>query len=709
MNITKNIFKKNNAINKIKDQKIREINLEECNKKCFDCQNVNPQYISLYNGIFICERCVNYIHKRLDSSISLIINNNLQNLYLKELQYLYYGGNKKLLDFINYEYPILKTLSKTKLYLTKAMDYYRKWLKYLIYAGQKPVKPFLEQSIQLIDLNNKNDTEKNINKFKDKIINIDFLNNCYNYENDNSFTKIIPTNNNYNTIYKNNFNDLNYSITLNNKRGRNRLSIHDNKIKIYNSDIEDSFNRDSYYKDINKTNINNNINNSNSKDINTNKLITKRLSLKNHNKNYNNIIYNPNNKSVNNSINITEKTIINNIFNKNKNNITNNNNNNIYMKPKYTLLNTFQKNAISRSKIENENIPNIRNSLYVPFGNNYQTILINNNIYDKLLMYNFDDSSNRINDNTNLNNPPNLITARTITNTKKILNKSSNYENSNIEHTDDTVINNNNDIVFKKKTLKNSFSVKRRRIKEKKDEDNDINEMKDNNNKYININNSMVEKSNFKIISDKSNDNLKDKANNEKMNKTTYNNNNIFINNNRNENKKEIEILSEIKVKRKNKYIIGEKKTSLLHRNNHPDKKLRKEKTFVKEKNIIVLKDNSKNIKDNKIDRLLTLSKLINNKQKKSVPKINLKNINNNNNNNNNINNNNSKYNTFRPYETTREKEKVFDKLKKSILSNNNNNKSKKKQNHNNIEKKVKEIFLMKSSGKKVKMYKTEK
>ena len=35
--------------------------------------------------------------------------------------------------------------------------------------------------------------------------------------------------------------------------------------------------------------------------------------------------------------------------------------------------------------------------------------------------------------------------------------------------------------------------------------------------------------------------------------------------------------------------------------------------------------------------------------------------------------------------------------------------KSKKKQNHNNIEKKVKEIFLMKSSVKKVKTYKTEK
>ena len=279
MNISKNIFNNNTAINKIKEQKIREINLEECNKKCFDCQNVNPQYISLYNGIFICERCVNYIHKRLDSSISLIINNNLKNLYMKELQYLYYGGNKKLLDFINYEYPILKTLSKNKIYLTKAMEYYREWLKYLIYAGQKPVKPFLERSIELIELNNKNEkTEKNINKFKEKIINIDFLNNCYNYENDNIFKKIIPNNHNYNNNYKSNFNDLNYSITLNSERDRNRLIIHDNKIKIYNSDTDENDNKNSYYKDLhNKTNINNNTDNSNLTNINKNKLITKRL------------------------------------------------------------------------------------------------------------------------------------------------------------------------------------------------------------------------------------------------------------------------------------------------------------------------------------------------------------------------------------------------------------------------------------------------
>ena len=42
---------------------------------------------------------------------------------------------------------------------------------------------------------------------------------------------------------------------------------------------------------------------------------------------------------------------------------------------------------------------NFHNSVFVPYGNNFQTILINNNIYDKLLMYNIDDGVNRINKN----------------------------------------------------------------------------------------------------------------------------------------------------------------------------------------------------------------------------------------------------------------------------------------------------------------------
>ena len=441
MNITKKLSRKNTAVNRLKDQKIKEIKLEEYNRKCFDCQNSNPEYISLYNGIFICEICANYIHRRLDSSISLIIDNNLKNLSLKDMQYLYYGGNKKLMDFINYEYPILKSLKKNKLYLTKAMEYYRNWLKYLIYAGEKPVKPSFEESTQLIDRDtNEKNIYKNNEKEKENIINIDFLNNCYNYENDNQY-KMIP--NNYNTINKSDIiNELRYSYTYENERQMDQFNNSSNKVKILNFQNMDTYNKKEY---ININNNNNNYlynyekHNTNETNFNTNKnkLITKRLSLKN---NINNIKNNKHikKKSGHNSISIPKKSFI--------RICSNNNNDNIYIKPKHTLLKAFQKNAISRNKLEKENMPNFHNSVFVPYGNNFQTILINNNIYDKLLMYNIDDGANIINSNKQ-RNQTNIISTQTIQNSIQNLNYSSSNENISNNH------NYNNKKLFLKKKL----------------------------------------------------------------------------------------------------------------------------------------------------------------------------------------------------------------------------------------------------------------
>ena len=77
------------------------------------------------------------------------------------------------------------------------------------------------------------------------------------------------------------------------------------------------------------------------------------------------------------------------------------------------------------------------------------------------------------------------------------------------------------------------------------------------------------------------------------------------------------------------------------------------------------------------------------------VPKLNLKNAN--------------TYNYFskdyyQKNETTKEKEKAIENIKKNIITNNKNTKK-----QNIKEKKAKEIFLMKSSGKKIKIYKADK
>ena len=122
------------------DEKIKEILIEEMNKECFDCGTLNPKYISINNGIFICQDCIK-IHKQFTNDISLIKNNNLFLLSSKEILYLYYGGNSRLNNFVNYEFPGLQNYQPNILYRTQAMNYYRNRLNSIVCKKKRPEKP----------------------------------------------------------------------------------------------------------------------------------------------------------------------------------------------------------------------------------------------------------------------------------------------------------------------------------------------------------------------------------------------------------------------------------------------------------------------------------------------------------------------------------------------------------------------------------------
>ena len=684
------------AINKIKEKKIFEINQEENNKKCFDCQSPNPKYISLFNGIFICSNCVNDIHSKLDSNISLILDNELNNLSIKDIQYLYYGGNKKLLDFINYEYPTLKSLSKNKLYLTKAMEYYRQWLKYLIDEGQKPLKPTFEESNELI-----NDIKKKSNKKKKgNVITIDFLNNYYNYDDDitpgqeledermysyktkqkksspDVYKKTYYTTNGINNItiskYEmekdwknnnqkkyNNGNDNNGRLMTDN--GKNYFRINNSKKNILKKEEPKYFNK--------IPNINRNISKT--------KLITKRLSLKstkngNKNKDRNfriekieNLSNSTNGKPI---IKISEKT------------------QKIYSKP--TLLNSFQRNAPSRNKTINqmEDLSYMKTSYLIPTGNNYQSILINNNTFDKLLMNNSNNQSNELKENINISESQ-MLSPRAILNSYKCLNISTNIYNVNTNMT-------NNDFgVFKKKTLKNSFSISMRKKKDQKGSNNSINGIKKSNE-------SMIERTNFQIISGKKN---KDYSQKENKNIINIRNKNFYLglsaekekDKNKEENNYNNNIINEIKVKKANKYFIEENK-SFEHINNKLNK-IPKYKYFDNNKNNKDNKDNNnsdaesyKNIRDSNKSKLLIINQLINNKRKSLNPYFDY----------NRVNKDSSKINVR---ELSGKKEEYINSYKSYGFGN------KVESNQPNfVGKKAKEIYLLENTGKRVKMFKND-
>ena len=157
--------KKKFSYNAEKRRKIKEIKDNELNKECFDCGSCYPEYISINNGVFICKDCL-IIHNKFPKQISTTLKNNLSSLNMKELQFMYLGGNQKLLEFINYEFPQLQKFKLNILYQTKAMQYYRNNLYFKIYGGPKPIKP--SETINAYELLTNNDLNVKNEKIKTK-------------------------------------------------------------------------------------------------------------------------------------------------------------------------------------------------------------------------------------------------------------------------------------------------------------------------------------------------------------------------------------------------------------------------------------------------------------------------------------------------------------------------------------------------------------
>ena len=502
-----NLLRKNNIMFHEKDRKIKAILKEELNNKCVDCKNAKPDYISLNNACFICKTCFK-IHQKFPISISKTIKNNLKLLTLKELQYLYFGGNKKLIEFMKYEYPKLIKLNPAFSYKTIAMDYYRNWLKFLIEGGNKPIKPDIEiayRSIDEKDFINNNNISNNNNE--NNVITIDFFNDCYNYND-----------------------KYNHTITnfINKKNSKNNLMIYkENKLKydtqnnFYRKRSDDNNMKDffNYYKDINRDNYNKYIN-------------TQTIDLLSHtqsnfmakkNNNIDNIIVNSRrnhrNKSQEDMIIDSNRIQTENLFNKNEeNNYYNDNrirafksNNKIYIKPKHNILKSSEKNQINNNRIreykeENENNNN-NNLIKVKRNSGYEDknekkeekdearerILIN---YKNRRIYsskdkdiednakNFNDEQGKINIDyskitkgkitspvslrninyslNNINNINNNLDSKRKSENNNYLkkNEQSDYKNLNTKpNINDNLQNNNNIIIFKKKNLKNSFCV----------------------------------------------------------------------------------------------------------------------------------------------------------------------------------------------------------------------------------------------------------
>ena len=208
-------------------EKINEILSEEMNKECFDCGMPNPKYISINNGIFLCFNCVK-IHNQFPSDISSIKNNNIFSLSNKEILYVYYGGNRRLNHFVNYEYPGLQNYQPNILYQTQAMSYYRKRLTSTILKLKKPTKPNSIFAYKLIGENtNKYSKHRFIFVISD------------NYNNINTSSNNINTSSN-NINISNNINNNYINKNINDENGNNFIN------EVYNKNINVSKNNEKH-------------------------------------------------------------------------------------------------------------------------------------------------------------------------------------------------------------------------------------------------------------------------------------------------------------------------------------------------------------------------------------------------------------------------------------------------------------------------------
>jgi hypothetical protein len=507
-----NLLRKNNVMFHEKERKIKAIMKEESNNKCFDCNNEKPEYISLNNACFICKTCFKN-HKKLPLDISKPIKNNLRSLTLKELQYLFFGGNKKLLEFMKYEYPKLIKLNPLVAYKTIAMEYYRNSLKYLIEGGNKPQKPDIEYAYKSID--DKECINKNLlnnNNNAGNVITIDFFNDCYNYND------------------KFNHTITNFINKKSSRMNKNNLTLFSTDKHFYNK-IKNSPEKQDYLNT--SKGINNKYINIQTIDLFSqiqNNFLTKRNIFADEN-NVKNLKYNRE-KSI-------ENIIINNISNSNRNRnpevpiIINRNslmnlndnairpfrtNNRIYVKPKHNIIKSFEKIKVLNPKtsnikpnkeiqvieLKNEKNKDKENNINNDFikvklkkfgSKDFKKFELNDEIKNKIFIdkniinSNINNFNNFVHSNEDKNNNDNLNSKNFIKNnikiklTKKIFNYNLNNVNKDTKRKNEIKLNkefkknnesinitnniqtyrndnNNNNMIFKKKNLKNYFFLK---------------------------------------------------------------------------------------------------------------------------------------------------------------------------------------------------------------------------------------------------------
>ena len=411
-------------------------NLDSENKICFDCGGAFPRFISINNGVFICNLCAENHKRNLNFNISYVLEVNSEfDQYL--LSYITRGGNSRFKRLCNQYEVLCMSLSqnnseKINKYIIRLGEYHRLVLKSEINCSEPPPPLYREVAHNPIDIN---------------ILYFPEFENYILFKGNNIANSKNNVNNNNINVFNNNTNNLDESMTSKIWEGTKSTFdimktttgfIYKTGKPIVSFLGNAAFTGLKYLGNSVWNYMSNNENNDNNKDGNNNNINT----IGNNtplNNNFNDINYN-NNGNTNNNFNNNYNNNNSNYYRNNKNYLTNSNKFTIFTinEDKTSNNNIIQNNQNNYYSKPIPNINNINNSNKEnKIPNFYDINSINNESINNISFYlNNNNNNNSINDisksKLNLLNHKNIII-----NNKYINNKSIKYNNNIIENTPD--------------------------------------------------------------------------------------------------------------------------------------------------------------------------------------------------------------------------------------------------------------------------------
>ncbi len=240
------------------------------NEICADCEEKNPRWSSINNGVLICSKCTRK-HRKYGEKISKIKSLEVDEWNNDEIKILKIGGNYRFNNLINeYNIPLTKENQEYK-YYTKIAEYYRNSLKEEIKGNLSLVnRPSLKDGIKKIE------TEENENIKKDDNNTFENINNINNNQNFSNY--------NINNQKQNNNQFVNPFI---NTFGQNHQIILNNN----NNNLSQNNNLSNFHQQTNNINYNNNYNGQQNNYVNNSNNQGNSFSQETLSHNWNNFVY----------------------------------------------------------------------------------------------------------------------------------------------------------------------------------------------------------------------------------------------------------------------------------------------------------------------------------------------------------------------------------------------------------------------------------